>query len=80
MFKGGVLLQNDPSVFNEGMTKWREAEEEMMRLLHKAADACYLQGLIDEGIKQKYVLSGIKRSCFSLMKKYATFSKLITAH
>ena len=30
----------------------------MIRLLHKAAEACYLQGLIDEGIKQKYVLSG----------------------
>ncbi|XP_061175047.1 NACHT and WD repeat domain-containing protein 2-like [Saccostrea echinata] len=52
-----ALFSKDHSEFNEGLEKWREIEEEMMRLLHKAADACYLQGLIDEGIKQKYVLS-----------------------
>lgn len=45
-------------MFNEGLAKWRETEGEIMRLLHKAAEACYLQGIIDEGIKQKYVLSG----------------------
>lgn len=29
-----------------------------MRLLYKVVEVCYFQGIIDEGIKQKYVLLG----------------------
>ncbi|XP_053395169.1 NACHT and WD repeat domain-containing protein 2-like [Mercenaria mercenaria] len=38
-------------------TKWQEDEQEMKRMLQKAAEIAYLEGLIDGDTKQKYHLS-----------------------
>ncbi|KAL4236339.1 hypothetical protein ACF0H5_004726 [Mactra antiquata] len=52
-----AYFSNDPEKRTEAREKWRVDLQEMKRMFHKAAEICYLEGLIDGDTKQRYNLS-----------------------
>jgi hypothetical protein len=52
-----ALLQRDDNKRQIARTKWLEEEQEMKRMLQKAAEVAYLEGLIDVDTKKKYHMS-----------------------
>lgn len=53
-----AIVQTDDTKRQIARTKWQEDQHEMKRMLQKAAEIAYLEGLVDGDTKQKYHLSG----------------------